>query len=167
MNRLKGRLLFPALFLLFWSMASISLPKTLRAPAVKLLDISIGSMSFSSAQLVVHLAVDNPNDYDIVVREIRYGLRLKEKLIKHGTIRQRERFSAGVSREVRVPVVVAYDEHFSSIMAALGSESSSVYEIRGDIQIEGHKTRFHFHHRGSLKLPKLFACKNLDHFVTL
>lgn len=151
-------IVLPMLLALLWQAPSFAEASIgLKSPTIQLRDIALGSINFDSANIIVELAVDNPNDVDMVVETILYGLTLNQTHIKYGRIQQQERFPANSERSVKIPVSLAYDEHLPDILSALSRTTSSTYKISGSVQLQDEAKPLFFHHSGSLLLPSSLA----------
>lgn len=130
------------------SIASEGLP--LLAPDIQLKDISLVTLNLERAKLLIDLRVNNPNSSDIVVESIVYRLILNNTEVNQGRIEQTERFNAHSARSVKVPVILAYDQHLPAILNALNSAESPTYEISGSITLQGYKKPLPFQHKDTL-----------------
>ena len=113
---------------------------------IKLVNIDITKVTFSSLELKVELDVLNPNDYALTVLSLTYSLKVEDTLIMSDQQKAHEKFPAKHTRRISVPVSLSYDQNISKILGLLNLRSEINYSIFGEVTLENYAKPRHFIH---------------------
>ena len=141
------------LSLALFSTGSIAKEPALIAPEIDVTNIALETLTFTGAQIILTLAVINPNARDITVEKIDYQLIINNNPSIRGTITQQEIFPAKKTRSVNVPAVLYYDEQLPVFLDAIQRPTAS-YRIKGNVTVKEEINALAFDHEGKLALTK-------------
>ena len=142
--------ILPFLFFILTSCSSFK--KIIEPPKVRLEKVRISKLSISNADLEVILEVQNPNNIDFDVKNIRYSLDINSKTVTTGTMKEKVIVKAKEKTEVSLPVQVLYKDLVSSALLLLQKDGMP-YRVQGSVEI-GPFT-IPFDDKGSLKSSDL------------
>lgn len=86
-----------------------------RLPEFSLVGLEQKSLSLTGANLVVSLALDNPNAFDLLVNKLQYSLKLNGHSITSGSLTESIELAAAGKSQVDIPINLAFG--FSSVSA--------------------------------------------------
>jgi len=149
-----------ALFAVFSLSTCQTLNSVLKEPRVSLSSTEIKNLTFTGAQLLCKVRVENPNAIDIPFPETGWQLFINNNSFISGTIRNNERIGARRSTIVDVPVDLKYFDIFNTFNSLRGSQTAN-YKIalafKFSIPVLGDKV-FNLEHSGEfpvLHLPTI------------
>ena len=111
------------------------LTKNLKDPEVKFLDLSISQVAAETVDLDLKLSVKNPNDVDIKISKITYGLNLAGQPMTNGIFAKEARIPAFGISEVVVPLKFKYSAISSLVSSLLNRNLSKTYELNGAVDL--------------------------------
>jgi len=118
-----------AVLFAFFSLSTCqTLSSVLQEPRVSLQSADIASLSFTGAQLLCKVRVENPNAFDIPFPETGWQLFINTNSFVSGVVRNNERIGAGRSTVVEVPVNLNYLDIFNTFSSLRGSQKAD-YKI--------------------------------------
>ena len=117
-----------ALFAVFSLSTCQSLYSAFQEPRVSLNSAEITSLSFTGAQLLCKVQVENPNAFDIPFPETGWEFFINTNSFVRGTVRNNERIGARKSTLVEVPVNLNYFDIFNTFNSLRGSQKAN-YKI--------------------------------------
>ncbi|MBC7754331.1 MAG: LEA type 2 family protein [Moraxellaceae bacterium] len=111
------------------------LTQNLKDPEVKFLDLLISQISADTVDLDLKLNVKNPNDVDIKVSKITYGLTLAGQPMTNGIFAKEARVGAHENLEVIVPLKFKYSTIANIVTSLLNRNLSKTYELKGAVDL--------------------------------
>jgi len=117
-----------ALIAVFTLSTCQTLLAALQEPLVSFRSAEITSISFTGAQLLCKVQVENPNPFDIPFPETGWQLYINTNSFISGVIRNNERIGARRSTIVEIPVSLNYLDIFNTFTSLLGSQKAD-YKI--------------------------------------
>lgn len=106
---------------------------TAQPPKVELEQVRVEDMSLTNAKLIFDLSVMNPNPTALTVDAIDYKLKLNNREFAAGRYNQTTELAAKQTTKVGLPVHVAFEKVFDSLIAAVQKPETD-YEIEGTAQ---------------------------------
>ena len=137
-----------------------SLYAALQEPLVSLHSVEITGLSFTGAQLLCKVQVENPNAFDIPFPETGWEFFINANSFISGVIKNNEQIRARRSTLVEVPVNLNYVDIFNTFRSLKGSQKADykiALAIKFAIPILGDKV-WNFEREGEfpvLQLPRL------------
>lgn len=131
----------------------------LKMPKISIQDWSLGSLSFSGAEVNVQLAFDNPNNFDININSLDYNLMINGDQWAQGTALQGIRIKKKDTTTLRIPISVNLSQMGMSAYRMLSGSEPFDYRITGTFdlnilhQLLG-QTTFDFDRSGELSLSR-------------
>ncbi len=107
----------------------------LRVPEVRLAGIRLKSLSLTSAQFGLRVAVENPNALEFVVNRLQYSLDVAGVKWVTGTAEQVGRVPSHGPGEVELPVTVNLLRLGEGVRDVLTGRRSFPYQLRGEISL--------------------------------
>ena len=111
------------------------LNRNLKDPEVKFMDLSISQMAADTVDLDLKLSVKNPNDVEIKVSKITYGLTLAGQPMTNGIFAKEARVGAHETQEVIVPLKFKYSTIANIVTSLLNKNLSKTYELKGAVDL--------------------------------
>lgn len=113
------------------------LKEVFRAPKVRLVDIGIAGNPFVSRgpiDVVLHLAVNNPNSYPLTVASVAYSATVGTRRLADGERTEEIRIEPSGETVVRVPVRLQTDVFVDALREVLDARAVS-YEFNGSVSV--------------------------------
>lgn len=113
------------------------LKEVFRAPKVRLVDIGIAGNPFVSRgpiDVVLHLAVNNPNSYPLTVASVAYSATVGTRTVADGERTEEIRIEPSGETVVRVPVRLQTDVFVDALREVLDARAVS-YEFNGSVSV--------------------------------
>ncbi|HEX8042334.1 LEA type 2 family protein [Candidatus Deferrimicrobium sp.] len=113
------------------------LKEVFRAPKVRLVDIGIAGNPFVSRgpiDVVLHLAVNNPNSYALTVASVAYSATVGTRTVADGERTEEIRIEPSGETVVRVPVRLQTDVFADALRNVLEARVVS-YEFNGSVSV--------------------------------
>ena len=111
-----------------------SLKKMIGPPKVKLQDVSINKLSMINADLEILLSVQNPNNIDLDVKNLRYALDINSKTLTSGTLKDKILVRKKETTIVSVPLRILYKDILSSALLLLNRDGMP-YRVQGSVEV--------------------------------
>ena len=108
-----------------------------RAPKVRLVDIGIAGNPFVSRgpiDVILHLAVNNPNSYGLTVAGVAYSATVGTRTVADGERTEEIRIEPSGETVVRVPVRLQTDVFAAALREVLDARAVS-YEFNGSVSV--------------------------------
>jgi LEA14-like dessication related protein len=106
-------------------------------PKVRLVDIGIAGNPFASrgpVDLILHLAVNNPNSYPLTVASVAYSATVGTRTVADGERTEEIRIEPSGETVVRVPVRLQTDVFADALREVLDARAVS-YEFNGSVSV--------------------------------
>lgn len=111
-----------------------SLKKAIEPPKVRLEEVRISNLSLLAMDLEVVLGVENPNNIDFDVKNLKYTLDVNSKNITSGTLKEKVLVKSKTKTVVSLPLSVQYKDILSSAMMLLQNDGMP-YKVQGSAEI--------------------------------
>jgi len=110
-----------------------------KAPKVRVVDVALAGNPFDNPEkpfdLLLTLAVDNPNSFDLRVEDIAYSAVLAAETIASGERRDPMRIAASTVTEVKVPLRV-HPDALKRALRQVAAQRAAPYEFNGSIGLQ-------------------------------
>jgi LEA14-like dessication related protein len=111
----------------------LPVPKT---PGIKLKGVKIKNLSFTSADLVAQVEVDNPNDFDMAVRDFNYQLNINQVQWGQGEISKSNNIPGKGKGVIEIPVKLNLLSIGSAASSLLKKGSPLEYQLTGNATLD-------------------------------
>lgn len=111
-----------------------SLKKVVEPPKVKLEEVRISNLSLLAMDLEIVLGVENPNNIDFDVKNLKYTLDVNSKNITSGTLKEKVLVKSKTKTVISLPLSVAYKDILSSAVLLLQKDGMP-YKVQGSAEI--------------------------------
>ncbi|RKZ68246.1 MAG: hypothetical protein DRQ44_04690 [Gammaproteobacteria bacterium] len=107
-----------------------------KIPDIKIKDVKVKNISFTSADLVALIEVDNPNDFDIAVRNFNYQLKVNQQNWGQGKINKSSNIPKKGKGIIEVPVKLNLLSAGKSVYNALINKTPVEYQLTGNATLD-------------------------------
>ena len=107
-----------------------------KLPAIKLKEVKIKSLSFTTAELVTMVEMRNPNSFPLVLNNFNYKLDINNQPWGEGGITQKQNVPGKGTGIIAIPVKLNLLRMGNSIYQLLNSKEMLAYRIRGDLNLD-------------------------------
>lgn len=107
-----------------------------KIPGIKLKGVKIKNLSFTSANLVAQVEVDNPNDFDMAVRNFNYQLNINQVQWGQGEISKSNNIPGKGKGVIDIPVKLNLLSIGSAASSLLKKGSSLEYQLKGNATLD-------------------------------
>lgn len=107
-----------------------------KLPRLGLDNISVGSVSFSGAEIIVRLSFENPNAFGMSFSDVRYDLNVDGSRWVSSTIREQITVAANSTRTVDIPVRLDITQLGMSVYRMLSGSQAFNYEVDGSGMVD-------------------------------
>jgi LEA14-like dessication related protein len=107
-----------------------------KAPKISVKDIKIKNISFTTAQLVAHVEVNNPNDFNLDISDFNYQLKINQQNWGQGKITQANRIPKNAKTTIAIPVELNLLNAGKSVYNMLINKASIEYQLTGDVTLD-------------------------------
>ncbi len=104
-------------------------------PTVKLQDIQFTGLTSNAASIDVLLAVNNPNSFDLSLLRYTYQLHLQQVPLADGMSGTIQPFPAKSTRELRIPVRIAYADLVKLLRKRPGL-TDIPYQLKAELAVD-------------------------------
>lgn len=111
-----------------------SLEQVIKPPKVEFQDINITNLSALNADLEITLSVNNPNNINFDVKNLKYSLDIDSKTVTTGTMSDKVLVKAKQTTNVKIPLRVNYKDILSSALMFF-KNGGVPYLVKGSVQI--------------------------------
>lgn len=115
------------------SKGEVPVPKI---PDVRIKDVKMKSMSFTSAELVAQVEVSNPNDFDIVLNKLIYQLSINQHDWGKGSITERSEIPRKGKGVINIPLKLDLFTMGTSAVALLKNKAPIEYRLTGNATLD-------------------------------
>ncbi len=130
---------------------------TMQKPTASVVDTKLTGLSFSQADLLFSVKIDNPNNVAINLAGMDYGLKINNNSLFSGTKNDPLNIGALGSSTIQIPLSLKYEDIYKTVKALTGKDKST-YTFEGgvsfDLPVLG-KFRLPLSKSGELPLLKL------------
>jgi LEA14-like dessication related protein len=111
------------------------LTKNLKDPEIKFMDLSVSSFSVDTVELDLKLNVKNPNDVDLEVNKITYGLALSGKPAAEGVFAKGAKVVAYGQSDLIIPLKFKYSTLGDILKSLVSNDLTKEYELKGAVDL--------------------------------
>lgn len=111
------------------------LTKDLKDPEVKFMDLSVTDVSADTVDLNLKLNVKNPNDVDLEVNKITYGLSVSGKPATEGVFAKGAKVAANGQSDLVIPLKFKYSTLGDILKSLLSNNLNREYELKGAVDL--------------------------------
>lgn len=129
---MKSNILITVILFLFFGCGSLK--KVVEPPKVKLQEIHITKLSILNANLEIILSVNNPNNINFDVKNLKYSLDINSKTVTTGTMKERVLVKGKETTMVAVPLQINYKDILSSALMLLQKDGVP-YTVKGSVEV--------------------------------
>lgn len=129
---MKANILIALLTSLIFGCSSFK--KMVEPPKVKLQNVSVSKLSLLNADLEIILSVQNPNNIDFDVKNLKYALDVDSKTITSGTFKEKVLVKKKETTMVSVPLRILYKDILSSALLFL-KQDGMPYRVQGSVEV--------------------------------
>lgn len=116
------------------AIVSCSSVRDLKSPIVNLKSVSVQDPSLKDAQFVFHFSVQNPNEKDFEIDQIKYDLELNGKPFTQGIYSEKVKLASQSTVVVPLPVRIQYKDLMLSLTDYL-QKKSIPYKLKGVVKV--------------------------------
>ncbi|MDD5761463.1 MAG: LEA type 2 family protein [bacterium] len=113
------------------------LKEVFKSPKVRVVDIGIAGNPFQSrgpVEVILHLAVNNPNSYALTVAGVAYSATVGTRRLAEGERTEEIRIEPSAETVVKVPVLLQTDVFADALREVLAARAIN-YEFNGSVSI--------------------------------
>jgi len=107
-----------------------------KIPTFTINAVKINNLSFSSVDLVAHVAINNPNDFDMTLSHFNYQLSVNQKKWGQGKINKSNRIPAGDKGIIEIPISLQLLSAGPSAYAILMNNKPVNYRLTGSMVLD-------------------------------
>jgi LEA14-like dessication related protein len=107
-----------------------------RVPDVKIKSINLKNLSFSSAEIVAQLEINNPNNFNLGLKNFNYQLNVNHKKWGQGNISQASTIPKKGKGFIEIPVTLDLMSTGTAMFSMLQSKTPLEYQLTGDATID-------------------------------
>lgn len=107
-----------------------------KIPNIKIKDVKVNKLSFTSAELVAHVEVNNPNDFDMVVKNLNYQLNINQTKWGQGEVTKSSNIPKKGKGVIEIPVKLDLLSIGSAAATLLQKGSSLEYHLTGNATVD-------------------------------
>ena len=107
-----------------------------KIPDIKIKDVKVKNLSFTSADLVALIEVNNPNNFDIAVRNFNYQLKINQQHWGQGKINKSSNIPKKGKGIIEVPVKLNLLSAGKSAYNALINKTPVEYQLTGNATLD-------------------------------
>jgi len=111
----------------------LPVPKT---PGIKLKGIKLKNLSFTSAELLAQVEVDNPNDFDIALKSINYQLSVNQDQWGQGKVTEKNTIPKKGKGIINIPLNLNILSMGSAATAVLQKKAPLEYQLTGNVTLD-------------------------------
>lgn len=107
-----------------------------KAPGIKIKDVKIKKLNFTSADVVALVEVNNPNDFSMALKSFNYKLNINQKNWGQGEITQSSDIPKKGKSVIEIPLKLDLLSMGSAAAALLKNKSPLEYQLTGNATID-------------------------------
>ena len=107
-----------------------------KLPGIKLSDVKIKKMNFTSAELVAQVEVNNPNDFKLALNQFDYALKINQQNWGQGNITQKSTIPRKGTGIIEIPVKLNLLSIGSTAYSLLQKKAPLQYELKGNAMLD-------------------------------
>lgn len=107
-----------------------------KVPDIKIKDVKVNNLSFTSADLIAQVEVSNPNDFDLGLSNLNYQLTVNQQNWGQGNINQNSSIPKKGKGLVEIPVKLNILSAGKSAYNALINKTPMEYQLTGNVTLD-------------------------------
>ena len=107
-----------------------------KVPDIKIKDVKIKKLNFTSADIVALVEVNNPNDFSLALKSFNYKLNINQKNWGQGEITQSSNIPRKGKGIIEIPLKLDLFSIGSAAVALLQSKSPVEYQLTGNATVD-------------------------------
>ena len=107
-----------------------------KAPGIKIKDVKIKKLNFTSADIVALVEVNNPNDFSMALKSFNYQLNINQKNWGQGEITQSNEIPKKGKGVIEIPLKLDLYSIGSAAVALLQNKSPVEYQLKGNATVD-------------------------------
>ncbi len=107
-----------------------------KMPSVRLQKVSVNSLNLASADIVADLEIDNPNAFDLALKNFNYKLDVNDKTWGEGTGATPNSIPQKSTGTIRIPLTLNLMTMGQSVYQLLNGDQRFAYQLAGSITID-------------------------------
>jgi LEA14-like dessication related protein len=107
-----------------------------KIPDIKIKDVKVNNLSFTSADLIAQVEVSNPNDFDLGLSNLNYQLTVNQQNWGQGKINQNSSIPKKGKGLVEIPVKLNMLSAGKSAYNALVNKAAMEYQLTGNVTVD-------------------------------
>ncbi len=116
-------------------MSCAHLTKNLKDPEIKFVDLSVSDFSADTVALDLKLNVKNPNDVDLEVNKITYGLLVSGKPATEGVFAKGTKIRAKGQADLVIPLKFKYATLGDILKSLVSQNLNKEYQLNGAVDL--------------------------------
>lgn len=133
----------------------------IKLPKINVSSLEVNEVSFSQANLVLNMEIDNPNGFGLLVNALSYDLNVNGRNWVEGNNRKKITIGENNSNRIAIPISLNISEIGSSVIQLLNNSSGLNYKLTGNFDfgathplLESMQTDFSFDQAGDVPLVR-------------
>lgn len=106
-----------------------------RAPRLRVRELRIDRLGLTGADVILRLAVANPNGFGLSLEELDYALRVNGELWGSARVEERTRLAEGGESEVRIPIRLDFGAMGRSVRELILGDGRVAYNLSGRMDV--------------------------------
>ncbi len=107
-----------------------------KLPDIKIKDVKIKKLNFTSADIVAQVEVNNPNDFSMALKSFNYNLNINQKKWGQGEITQSSEIPKKGKGVIEIPLKLDLFSIGSAAVALLQNKSPVEYQLTGNATVD-------------------------------
>jgi LEA14-like dessication related protein len=107
-----------------------------RMPEVKIRNVKVVDLGFTSADILARVEIINPNGFDLGISDLNYRLNIDEQKWGQGSIRQMKSIPKKGRGTIDIPVNLDLSAMGSTALKLLQDKSTLKYQLKGDVTLD-------------------------------
>ncbi len=102
-----------------------------KMPGIKIKNVEVKKLGFTSAELVAKVEIDNPNDFDLVLKNLDYQLKINQKKWGQGEITKSSSIPRKAKGIIEIPITLDLFSMGGAAVALLQKKAPIEYQLTG------------------------------------
>lgn len=107
-----------------------------RTPEVKIRNVKVVDLGFTSAEILARVEIINPNSFDLGISDLNYQLNIDEQRWGQGSIKQMKSIPKKGRGTIDIPVNLDLSAMGSTALKLLQDKSTLIYQLKGDVTLD-------------------------------
>ena len=107
-----------------------------KVPNIKIKDVKVKNLGFTSADVVAQVEVDNPNNFDMILKSFNYQLNINQQNWGQGKITNSSKIPGKGKGVIEIPVKLDLLSIGSAAASLLQNKSPLEYQLKGNATLD-------------------------------